>query len=97
MDYDKDIKIGYFVASVVLSTNPCWLFSLVVMSQQTTAKVLTVRNGDNTSAPIILKVYASLYDNPVIVFNQPIYFNKGLYLEFGTNIAAVTVQYKPEY
>lgn len=97
MDFDKDIKTECFDSTVVVCDKPCWLFSIIGISAQSTSKVLTVRDGVLLAAPVKMILYCSLYNNPVIIFNYPVYFKNGLYLQFATTMAVAIVQYKNEY
>jgi hypothetical protein len=95
MDLEKSIRVECFTVSAIVCREPCWLFSIIGCSSQTTSAILTVRDGILAVALAKMLLYCSCYSNPVVVFNQPVYFKNGLYLDFGSGVSAVTVQYKP--
>lgn len=97
MELDKKIQTEYLTASGLVCAKPCWLFAVIAGSTQTTAKVLTIRDGSVVTDDIKMKLYCSVYNNPAVVFAMPVYFKKGLYLEFATNVDFAFVQYTTEY
>jgi hypothetical protein len=96
MELDKDIKLDCFQASGIVTNSPCWLFSIVGSSSSATSVILTVRDGILEASLAKMILYCSLSCNPAIVFNQPVYFKNGLYLQFATGVNAANVQYKEE-
>ena len=97
MEFDEDIKFEYFTKSSVVSKTPCFVVSIFACSGETTSKYLKLYNGVNNSATLLMTLYASKFDNIIVILEEPLYFDKGLYIEFETNIEAATIQFKPEY
>lgn len=96
MVLDTDIRLDCFTSTVVVCSTPCWLYAIIGVSSATTAKILTVRDGVLAAALARLILYCSVYNNPIAIFEAPIYFKNGLYLDFGLNVDAAMVQWKKE-
>ncbi|GAI35041.1 unnamed protein product [marine sediment metagenome] len=97
MAHPLDIKCEYFSGSCVVSKKPCWIYSIIATEVTTAVKAVTLRNGRLVTSPIKLKGQSSAYDAFIAIFQVPIYFSNGLYLQFEVGLDSVTLQYKPEY
>lgn len=83
----------YITGSKTVSDKPCWILNVVVaMTNTNTGAEFYLRNGETVLSEILLR-WTAKQASPVINNSYPIYFNRGLYVEFGTNVAALTVQY----
>ena len=75
---------------------PCWLFFAIASITGTTAGKIVLRNGFDVDAEIINRVVCGYIRVTVVPFDPPLYFNRGLFVQFIGNIYGVTVQFLPE-
>jgi hypothetical protein len=94
--YDKTIKFELYTKSVLVSAKPCWLFAIIPIVTGTGSVELQVLDGTSSIAPIKMDMYSSAYHFPIMIFNEPVYFEHGLYLLLGASFDMVMVQYKEE-
>lgn len=95
---DESIKFELFEASTLVCNNPCWVYSIIIAEDDAVgAKALKVYDGFSSTDKLKVVLYAWSYIAPVLVLQKPIRFEKGLYLEFGTNLNYAMIQYRPDY
>lgn len=97
MEADLDIKFELFSGNVVVCDKPCLVYAIIAESNESAGKSLTIRDGVDDKALMKLVLYGSIYAESIIIFQEPIKFKKGLYLEFQTGMDYAMVQYKSDY
>lgn len=92
-----DIKTERITASGLLCDRPCWLYSLIGNDYANTESLMNVYNGRDTGGIIVLDLSGSKYGSDIVIFNIPVYFPKGVYVNFTTNGYSCFAQFIPEY
>jgi len=84
---------GFFTGSSRVTAKPCWVFCVItdVSGADKVAKI-NLRNGETGVSPILVTLYGE-GSCPIFQGALPLYFNKGLYLEFDEDTTGVTIQY----
>jgi hypothetical protein len=67
---------------------------VIVTSSSTTKTVVTLRNGDNATSPIIATLRVSGDDSEQFDFFKPIYCDNGIYADIDANTTGVMVTFK---
>ena len=96
LDLSKERSTWRVTGDQLITTKPCWLFSVYVepdnASNKTQAKLI---NGEISSGSVLFNLKAQ-YCQFINTLPHPIYFNRGLFIDFVDNVEAVTVQYVVE-
>jgi len=80
----------------LISPGPVFLLAVMLTSTGAGAATVTIRNGHNTGDEIALVVSAlANYTSPVSPV-YPIYLDKGLFVDVGSNVAGALVIYYQE-
>jgi len=93
----EDIQTRRITSSGLICDRPCWVFSLIGNDYSNTYSLMNVHNGRSTAGTIILDLAGNSNGSDIVVFNQPVYFTKGVYVEFSSNGYSCFVQFVPEY
>lgn len=90
---DKGVGYSRVVADSLVSPEPCFLISVSLVSSAVGVSTAVIRNGHNTDAEAVidLAALASAVDDRH--YNPPMPFTKGLYIDVGSNVTSVLVQY----
>lgn len=97
MDMDKIIDLALrcqtvrTTADVVASLGPALLFSAEITSNGTAEADAVLRNGHNVKGAVLQDLYCVDEAMDSVVFWIPKFFDKGLFIDVGTNVASVTV------
>jgi hypothetical protein len=94
MIFDKDISFEILWDTRRLTDKPCLVYAVIVCSAPATAETLTLRDGATPDAVAKLVLQASINDSAVLVLNEPIFFSKGIWAEFSTDLTVAMIQYK---
>jgi len=89
----KEISWAYVTADRVLSHGPCeLLYAYLVVSAASTDSALY--NGENTSGDKIADLKSAAVTGHELKPPAPIYCDKGLYVDVGTNVTGILVQWR---
>lgn len=94
---DPDIKTDLCTASKLVCDKPCWLYSIIFTAGSSNQNIYIVRDGFSIADKAKINKDIYKYNTVPVVFQYPMRFNKGLYIEFNTNGYRVFVQYKTDF
>lgn len=92
MDESRLIELARAVKSGVVSQKPCLVYSLCGIGIADASNVYTIHDGQTSSGDQIMTLVAGTYSSDFRLFASPLYFSKGLYVEFVTNGEEVSIQ-----
>jgi len=93
MDEPRLISIGRPTASGVVCKGPCLLYSICGIGLAQASNVYTVYDGQTTGGKVMFRLVAGAYATDFRLYACPIYFSRGLYIDFTTNGEEVSLQY----
>lgn len=77
----------------LISSQPLWLVSVHVEADNAGNKTqVKLINGETTSDSVLYNLKQQ-YGHLINIIITPVYFNRGLFIDFIDNVEAVTVQY----
>lgn len=82
--------------SGLISNQPLWLASIVQSLDSSNYGNTLFYNGVDTSSEIKLVVPFALHVTNTVVFNIPMFFSKGLYINMNANLDYITMQFKQQ-
>jgi len=74
---------------------PCLLYSCSIASDGVGEADGQIWNGHGLGDELLYDLYCVDEMGFIFSFSYPVYFSRGLYVVVGTNVTAITVQYKP--
>ena len=80
-------------ADQVVSTSPVYIFAIVITSNGGGDADATLYDGEGTGDPKILGVYTVDEAMASLVFPTPLRTRRGLYIDVGSNVGEILVQY----
>lgn len=89
----KEYSWAWVTSDRQLSDGPCELLMVVLVPSATTIDTV-IYNGDNTTGDKILQFNITVVLNWGFIPPVPIYCDKGLYIDIGTNVTGVLVQWR---
>ena len=96
LELSKLCSLGRVTADAKITAKPCWLFSVHVEADNAGNKTqVKLINGETSSCEVLFNLKQQ-YGHMINTLPKPIYFNRGLFIDFVDNVAAVTVQYMVE-
>jgi len=93
MDESQLIALGRVTGSGVVSEKPCLLYSICGVGVADATNVFTIYDGQSTAGKVIMTLVSVAYNSDFRLFAAPLYFSKGIYVEFTTNGSEVTLQF----
>lgn len=96
-EVDKSILTKDLIISGLICDKPCWLYSLSVSEVSAAYGQFVFYDNNAASGKVRLRIYVAQYRTIPIVFNHPIRFKRGLYLNFATSGDYAFVQYRTDY
>jgi len=93
MSDSKEFSWAWVTASQALSHVPCELVSVVLVATGATTDS-TVYNGTTAEGAVVFKLVANAAITRPVRFPVPIYCPNGLYVEVGSNVAGILVQWR---
>ena len=93
MDGSQLVRSEKLVASGIFTKSPCLIYSITGVGVADATNVFTVYNGTNTSGENKFRLVTVAYNSDFRLFASPIFFPKGLYVEFTTNGIEVFAQF----
>lgn len=92
---DKRVASKYVTADELLSPRPCWLhYACLVVSAASTDSALY--DGHNTTGDLIITLESAAVTNLEFRPAKPVYCKQGLFVDVGTNVSGVFVQWEAE-
>jgi len=80
-------------ADQVVSTSPVHIFSLTITSNGSGEADAVVYDGESTGDPQIVNLYTVDEAMSQLVFPIPLQTRRGLYVDIGSNVSEVLIQY----
>jgi len=92
---NKNVAWAWATSDRVLSPKPCWLhYAYLVVSAASTDTHLY--NGDNAGGEKITSLVSQSVTGHEFRPPEPVYCSQGLYIDVGTNVTGVFVQWEGE-
>jgi len=79
--------------SGVVTTSPCLIACIIITSDGGGDTDITLYDGVSTSDPEMIDLKGWQTESQVFCFPHPIATERGLYVEFGSNVSGVFVQF----
>lgn len=99
---DKDLQSSWkriakrqVEADSLITPDHAFIFALGIASNGSGEADAIVYDGHDASGGFHIHLYCVDEAMDWIVFNTPMYFNHGIYVDIGTNVDQVVVQYLP--
>ena len=93
MDESRLIALGRPTVSGVVSEKPCFVYSICGIGIAETSNVYTIYDGQTTAGKVMMRLVADSYSADFRLYASPLYFAKGIYVDFTTNGEEVSIQY----
>ncbi|KKM97800.1 hypothetical protein LCGC14_1164330 [marine sediment metagenome] len=93
MEESRLITLKTVTGSGEVSETPCLIYSICGIGIADAANVYGIHNGHGTSDTRRFRLVAGSYDADFRLFSPPVFFSKGLYVDFNTGGSEVTVQF----
>lgn len=92
----KKYDVKYLAASALLTDRPHYVQSMYFGPHATLVAQYKIYLGSSTAGELLYHVTLSAGIPLFLDFEVPLYFSRGLYVEFASNGSSVTVQYLDE-
>lgn len=90
---DKNVQWAYVTADRLLAAKACWLhWAYLVVSASTTDSALY--DGTDTGGAKIVDLKSAVVTNHEFSPPKPVFCQKGLYVDVGSNVSGIFVQYE---
>lgn len=93
MDGVRLISMARPTASGVVSKQPCLIYSICGIGIAQDSNVYTIHDGQTVDGDVVMRLVAASYSADFRLFASPLFFAKGLYVDFTTNGEEVFIQY----
>lgn len=93
MDDVRSLRIERLTGSGSFTKRPCLVYSLCGIGVADSTNVYTIHDGFGTNDRVIMRLVSIAYTPDFRPFYIPLYFAKGLYVDFTTNGVEVFAQY----
>lgn len=93
MDEARLIALARPVQSGAVSDKPCLVYSVCAIGIAETSNVYTLHDGQSPAGDVIMRMVAGSYSADFRLFASPLFFAKGIYVDFTTNGEEVFIQY----
>ena len=91
----KDWITESIIADRLLYSGPCFVKYVSLQSGSTGTGIVVIYDGHDTTGKIKYRFFVDVKNLKSVNFSIPIYYDKGLYVDIGTNVLLFTIQYKP--
>lgn len=91
---DAEILDFSVSASGVVCQKPCWLYSVTLSGYASGSNVIQLYDAQAAVGDARLGLRAAQYTSTPVIFNQPMLFNKGLWVEIAAGTCNVCGQYR---
>jgi len=78
----------------LVKTTPGKLYAVILSAASGGAGTVTIRDGHDTSGEIIMKLTATANWTVPVILREPVVFQRGLFIDVGSNVDSVFVQYE---
>lgn len=95
MKFWRKIAKRRMTADGVVSESPAFIFSVIIASDGGGEADADLYDGHSASGEKVLDLYCADEVMAGLRFNPPMFFNRGIYVDIGTNCESVVVQYLP--
>lgn len=93
MDESRLITLKTVTASGKVSERPCLIYCICGIGIAQTSNVYGIHDGQTSGDKRRFRLVAGSYSADFRLYASPLYFTKGIYIDFTTNGEEVTVQY----
>lgn len=83
-------------ADSLVSPKPCFVFSVSLVADAVGAATAVIRDGHNTGAEAVIDLAALTSSVDDRNYDPPFYFEKGLYVDVGSNVTSLLIRYAPD-
>ena len=91
----KQIAWEVMVVDTLVSSRPAFIFALWISSEGTAEADAIVYDGQNASSLKLIHLDTVDESMAQLKFNPPLFFQKGIYVDVGSNVAQIGIQYLP--
>lgn len=92
MDESRIIALETVTTSGLISDSPCLIHSICGIGIADASNVYSIYDGQSAAGDAKFRLVCGSYDSDFRLYAAPLFFSKGLYVEFTTNGEEVTVQ-----
>jgi len=92
----KQIQWQVVTVDTLICTRSGFVFALWIASEGTAEADAIVYDGQSIAPTRLVNLYAVDEAMAILNFFPPLYFQQGIYIDVGTNVAQVGIQYLPE-
>jgi hypothetical protein len=83
-------------ADTLITTHPCWLHGVFINASAAGGDVVVYEGQDPTSGRLLAHLDGGANATNALRFDPPLWCERGLYLDVGSNVSQVTVHYTPQ-
>lgn len=94
-DYWKRLEHDLVTADKRVCNGPCFLYAAQMVGGTGGASTAVIRDGHDTGGDARIDLAAATSSNDPRNFDPPLYFKKGLFVDVGSNVTSVLVQFLP--
>ena len=91
----KESVVIHLTKAAIVSTKPCWLCFAHSYASGGAERLYRFHNGFNVSSEVIVFLHESSTNPARLFLRYPVFFNKGLFVNFLTAGRHITVGYIP--
>jgi len=89
----RQTSVARATADLILSSRAAYVFSVTISSNGSGESDAVLRDGVDATGEIVLDLYCADEEQHQLEFNVPVYFRKGIFVDYGTNVQSVVVQF----
>ena len=93
MDEARLIRLDRVTGSGRVADTPCFIYSVCGIGIAQSSNVYAIYDGQSTGGDLRFRLVAGTYASDFRLFASPLYFAKGIYIDFVTNGEEVVIQY----
>ena len=89
----EETTVARVTADRELSSRAAYVFSVTISSNGSGESDAVLRDGVDATGEIVLDLYCADEEQGQLNFDPPIFFRKGIFVDYGTNVESVVVQF----
>ena len=93
--FSKAVGYARLTADSLVSQGPCFLISADLIASAVGAATAVIRDGNDANSEAVVDLTAVTSYSDSRTFDPPIFLKRGLFVDVGSNVAAVLVRYLP--
>lgn len=93
--YWKQLEHDRAAADKKICNRSCFLYAAHLVANTVGVATAVIRDGHDAGGDAVVDLAALTSSNDPRMFNPPIYFKKGLFVDIGDNVTAVFVHFLP--